>query len=295
VVDHAVSCKLRFAGAEKAAARRFEGRCTPFFCQVEAVETIIWLTEVARGRRQYANIWTQLEAANAEANPELFRLAMKMATGSGKTTVMAMLMAWHTVNAVRSPNSSLFSRGFLIVTPGITIRDRLRVLLPSDPENYYATRHLMPQEMLLEMAKAKIVITNFHALGRRRVLDTNKTGEAILSGWRNEELITEETEGEMLQRACEELLTMKNIVVMNDEAHHCYREKVGSGEEEKLTAEDRQEAKENNEAARLWISGIEALKRKVGLRAVYDLSATPFFLRGSGYEEGTPNFIVLTH
>ena len=98
-----------------------------------------------------------------------------------------------------------------------------------------------------------------------------------------------------MQRACEELLTMKNIVVMNDEAHHCYREKVGSGEEEKLTAEDRQEAKENNEAARLWISGIEALKRKVGLRAVYDLSATPFFLRGSGYEEGTPNFIVLTH
>jgi type III restriction enzyme len=85
-------------------------RCTPFFCQVEAVETIVWLTEVARGRRQYANIWTQLEAANAEANPELFRLAMKMATGSGKTTVMAMLMAWHTVNAVRSPNSSLFSR-----------------------------------------------------------------------------------------------------------------------------------------------------------------------------------------
>jgi type III restriction enzyme len=85
----------------------------------------------------------------------------------------------------------------------------LRVLLPSDPENYYATRHLMPQEMLLEMAKAKIVNTNFHALGRRRVLDTNKTGEAILSRWRNEELITEETEGEMLQRACEELLTMK--------------------------------------------------------------------------------------
>ena len=76
-----------------------------------------------------------------------------------------------------------------------------------DPENYYATRHLMPQEML-----------------RRRVLDTNKTREAILSGWRNEELITEETEGEMLQRACEELLTMKNIVVMNDEAHHLPRE-----------------------------------------------------------------------
>jgi len=115
----------------------------PFFCQVEAVETIIWLTEVARGGRQYGHIWKQLEAANAEANPELFRLAMKMATGSGKTTVMAMLIAWHTVNAVRSPQSNLFSKGFLIVTPGITIRDRLRVLLPSDPENYYTTRHLV--------------------------------------------------------------------------------------------------------------------------------------------------------
>ena len=200
----------------------------PFFCQIEAVETIIWLTEFARGRRQYAHIWKHLEAANAEANPELFRLAMKMATGSGKTTVMAMLIAWHTVNAVRSPNAALFSRGFLIITPGITIRDRLRVLLPSDSENYYATRHLVPQDMLPEIAKAKIVITNYHALGRRRRLDTNKVGEAVLSGWRNEELITEETEGEMLQRACEDLLSMKNVVVINDEAHHCYREKVGA-------------------------------------------------------------------
>lgn len=232
----------------------------PFFCQVEAVETVIWLTEVARGGRQYGNIWKQLEAANAEANLELFRLAMKMATGSGKTTVMAMLIAWHTVNAVRSPQSNLFSKGFLIVTPGITIRDRLRVLYPSDPESYYTTRHLVPQDMLPEMAKAKIVIANYHAFGRRRRLDTNKTGEALLSGWRNEDLIVEETEGEMLQRACGDLLTMKNVVVMSDEAHHCYRERVNESEEDKLTADDRQEAKDNNEAARLWISGIEALK-----------------------------------
>ncbi|MDQ2079050.1 DEAD/DEAH box helicase family protein [Xanthobacteraceae bacterium Astr-EGSB] len=258
----------------------------PFFCQVEAAETIIWLTEVARTRRQYAHIWKHFEAANGEANPELFRLAMKMATGSGKTTVMAMLIAWHTVNAVRSPNSSHFSKGFLIVTPGITIRDRLFVLLPSDPNNYYGTRHLVPHDMLPEIAKARIVITNYHAFGRRRRLDTNKTGEALLAGWRNEDLIIEETEGEMLQRACGDLLTMKNVVVINDEAHHCYRERV-SEDDEKLTAEDRQEAKDNNEAARLWISGIEALKRKVGLRALYDLSATPFFLRGSGYDEGT--------
>lgn len=101
----------------------------PFFCQVEAVETAIWLTEVAGRGRQYAHLWRHIEGANAEANPELLRLALKMATGAGKTTVMAMLIAWQTVNAVRTPNSNLFSRGFLIVTPGITIRDRLRVLL----------------------------------------------------------------------------------------------------------------------------------------------------------------------
>jgi type III restriction enzyme len=263
----------------------------PFFCGVEAVETIIWLTEVARGQRRYASLLKHLEAANAEANPELFRLAMKMATASGKTTVMAMLIAWHTVNAVRSPNSNHFSRGFLIVTPGITIRDRLRVLNPADPDNYYAGRHLVPMDIVPEIGKAKIVITNYHAFGRRRTLDTNKVGEDLLSGWRKEQVIAEQSEGEMLQDACGDLLTLKNVVVINDEAHHCYRERPAGGEQakekEKLTAEERQEVKDNKEAARVWISGVEALKRKVGLRAVYDLSATPFFLRGSGYEEGT--------
>jgi type III restriction enzyme len=135
----------------------------PFFCQLEAVETIIWLSEVARGRRQYSSIFRTLEAANVEANPELFRLAMKLATGAGKTTVMAMLIAWQAINHARQPNSSLFSKGFLIVAPGITIKDRLRVLLPSDPDNYYRTRELVPPEMLTELGNAKIVITNYHA------------------------------------------------------------------------------------------------------------------------------------
>lgn len=253
----------------------------PFFCQIEAVETAIWLHEVARGKKQYAHIFRTLETANREANPDLFRLALKLATGAGKTTVMAMLIAWQAINSARQSNSSLFSRGFLIVAPGITIKDRLRVLLPSDPENYYRTRELVPAEMLTELGNAKVVVTNYHAFQMRERLETNKTGRAVLSGWRNETLITRETEGEMLQRACGELLSIKNVVVINDEAHHCYREKSGA----EVDKDD--EAKENREAARLWISGIEALKRKVGLRAVYDLSATPFFLRGSGYEEGT--------
>ncbi len=104
----------------------------PFFCQIEAVEVAIWLTEVARGRKQYDHLFRYLREANAEANPELFRLALKLATGAGKTTVMAMLIAWQAINHARQPGSSLFSRGFLIVTPGITIKDRLRVLLPQE-------------------------------------------------------------------------------------------------------------------------------------------------------------------
>lgn len=102
----------------------------PFFCQLEAVETMIWLTEVAPKRAATKGLLDQIAKANEEANPALFRLAMKMATGSGKTTVMAMLIAWQTVNAARK-DSKDFSRAFLIITPGITIRDRLRVLLPS--------------------------------------------------------------------------------------------------------------------------------------------------------------------
>ena len=100
----------------------------PFFCQIEAVETAIWLTEVAPNERPGKGFLEHLANASHDANPELMRLALKLATGAGKTTVMAMLIAWQTVNAVRRPQSKRFTRGFLVVTPGITIKDRLRVL-----------------------------------------------------------------------------------------------------------------------------------------------------------------------
>lgn len=259
----------------------------PFYCQVEAVETAIWLAEVARKNKQYSRIFAHLEGANQDANPEIFRLALKLATGAGKTTVMAMLIAWQSINAARQPNSTLFSRGFLIVAPGITIKDRLRVLKPSDSDSYYRSRELIPQDMMVELNKAKIEIVNYHVFQRRKAHDLNAVGLRLMKGWKGEQIEELESEGAMLQRACGDLLTMKNVVVINDEAHHCYRERPGTHAEDDLKGEEKEEAKENNEAARLWINGIEALKRKVGVRAVYDLSATPFFLRGSGYEEGT--------
>ncbi len=184
----------------------------PFFCQIEAVETVIWLTEVApKSSQQGRRFWTHLEAANAASNPALMRMALKLATGAGKTTVMAMLIAWHTLNAVRHPGANKFTKGFLIVAPGITIKDRLRVLQPNDPESYYSTRQMVPEDMLRDLGQAKIVITNYHAFKKKDEMSLNKVQQAALA--------TEtkpESDGAMLRRVAGPLMGMKNVVVLND-------------------------------------------------------------------------------
>jgi len=259
----------------------------PFFCQVEAAETAIWLTEVAPHDAKGKEFLKLLEDASENANPGLSRLALKMATGAGKTTVMAMLIAWQAVNAARRPGSKKFTRGFLVVAPGLTIRDRLRVLQPNDPDSYYRSRELVPGDMLPEVMRAKIVITNYHAFKLRDRSELSAGGRALLRGRRGEELDTRETEGQMLQRVVPELMGMKNVLVLNDEAHHCYREKPHDPAEHDLKGDEKKEAEKNNEAARLWVSGLEAVQRTLGVGRVFDLSATPFFLNGSGYAEGT--------
>jgi len=261
----------------------------PFFCQVEAVETLIWLTEVAphSGNKKHQDLLKNLVSVNEDANPELMRLALKLATGAGKTTVMAMIIAWQTVNAVRHPSSKHFTRGFLVCTPGLTIRDRLRVLKPNDPDSYYASRELIPGDMLDDINRAKIVITNYHAFKLRERVELSAGGRALLKGRNGDELNTQESEGQMLQRVMPDLMGMKHVLVINDEAHHCYREKPQKAVDEDLKGDEKKEAEKNSEAARLWISGLEAVKRKLGISRVVDLSATPFFLSGSGYVEGT--------
>ena len=243
-----------------------------------------------------AKFWAHIIGANKQANRELLRLALKLATGAGKTTVMAMLIAWQTINAVRHPNRKNFSRGFLIVAPGITIKDRLRVLLPNDPESLLSaivrSSRLTCSGTSIERRSSSPTIT--HSSHASASMLSRGTREAI-EGWEakkdlTKKLQTLETEGQMLQRVMPELMGMKNIVVINDEAHHCYRERVkdATGErEDDLKGEEKEEAKENNDVARTWISGLETVKRKLGVPLVYDLSATPFFLRGSGYLEGT--------
>src|SRR5574338_1125673 len=161
---------------------------------------------------------------------------------------MAMLIAWQTLNAVRRPGSKHFTRGFLIVAPGLTIRDRLRVLQPNDPDNYYGTRELVPHDLLEDMKKARIVITNYHGFKRRDRMELSAGGRALLQGATGDELETRETEGQMLQRVMPDLMGMRNILVLNDEAHHCYREKPGAkAGDEDLKGDEKKEAEKNNE------------------------------------------------
>jgi type III restriction enzyme len=258
-----------------------------FFCQIEALETAIYITEVAR---KYGDAWIEntLREANDTSNPGLPRIAFKMATGAGKTVVMAMLIAWHALNKFANPQDARFSDTFLLITPGITIRDRLAVLLPNDPNNYYRQRDILPGYLLEQLDRARILITNFHAFLLHEKVAAGKLTKAILAG--NASGAFTETPDQMVRRVCRELGNKKNIIVINDEAHHCYRRKpddlLDEGGE-KLIGEERREAKMRDEEARIWISGIEAVKAKIGVKTIYDLSATPFFLRGSGYPEGT--------
>ncbi len=266
----------------------------PFFCQVEAIETLIWLIEVAPGTAAGRGILKQIADANNDANPDLYRIALKLATGAGKTTVMAMLIAWQTINASRHGVGDKFTNGFLVTTPGITIRDRLRVLLPNDPEAYYAKRQLVPMDLLPLMNSARVVITNYHAYEQKTTLNLPAGTRAMLAGPTGAGPQTVETPGQMLQRVIKDLVGLKNILMINDEAHHCYRRRPDSyigTEERALDADEKDEAKKNAEAARVWIRGLETVRAHIGNGTVrpkvIDLSATPFFLRGSGYQEGT--------
>ena len=167
-----------------------------------------------------------------------------------------------------------------MVTPGITIRDRLRVLLPNDPGNYYRERDVVPPELTDGLGSARIHIVNFHQFLRRKTGDASKLAESIL---RTKHL---ETPDQMVRRVCRDLGAKRQIIVFNDEAHHCYRVRP-SAKKVRLTPDERQEARQRTEQARVWLAGLQAVQKKLGIKVVYDLSATPFFLRGSGYDEGT--------
>jgi type III restriction enzyme len=255
------------------------------FCQREAAETAIFLTEVA-GRHGTADYRRRLEPENLLHNDGLPRVALKMATGTGKTVVMAMIVAWQTINKVMTPNDARFAKRFLVVTPGITIRDRLGVLHPERDDNYYAERDLVPADLWDALLQAQIEIINYHVFlprDAKEIQGVSANTRKLLRAGKGEEADAFREKPEMVAaRIMHAFGTGKGeVVVLNDEAHHCYQDKVlevgGDADSEDL---------ERNRDARVWFRGLCDLRRRAGIKVVYDLSATPYYLKGSGYNEG---------
>jgi type III restriction enzyme len=255
------------------------------FCQREAAETAIFLTEVA-GRHGTADYRRRLEPENTLHNDGLPRVALKMATGSGKTVVMAMIIAWQTINKVMTPNDARFAKRFLVVTPGITIRDRLGVLHPERDDNYYRERNLVPADLWDALLQAQVEIINYHAFlprDSKEIQGVAANTRKMLRAGRPEEADAFRETPEMVAARIMRLFgaSRGEIVVLNDEAHHCYQDKLletdGEADSEDLA---------RNRDARVWFRGLCDLRRRAGMKVVYDLSATPYYLKGSGYNEG---------
>jgi type III restriction enzyme len=262
-----------------------------FFAQQEAVETAIWLNEVAEKSNAGQHILNLLskgqKTVSEDPADQLPRIAFKMATGSGKTVVMACLICYHYFNRQEYRNDTRFADYFLIVAPGITIKSRLGVLFvdtknknPKDIEDYYRVRSLIPANLedRLGNLNARLVITNYHTF-EPKVLQGNKRspfdGKVNLKG---EKIDTGNKEdfAQVSKRTLGKFKTGSRILILNDEAHHCYLPKSKS----KTT--DNEEADENARAA-VWFSGLREMAKRFKLQGVYDLSATPYYLTGSGY------------
>ena len=269
-----------------------------FFCQREAVETAIYFNEIADfdpnvGRDLLRQLNERCESVSELYENVLPRTAFKMATGTGKTVVMAMLILYNYLNKKANVQDTRFADHFLIVAPGITIRDRLGVLYidekhyryEEDASDYYHKRGLIPRQYEGQLGglNAAITIVNYHQL-EPQAFTGKKTSplDGKLAYQSDNGMVRQndkESYANVLSRVLGRLPKTKRIVVINDEAHHCYLPKAYGRKTSK-------EEETDNAKAMVWYEGLRQLK-KLGykLQHVYDLSATPYFLKGSGYVE----------
>ena len=275
-----------------------------FFCQLEAVETVIYLREMlAQGRAPRFKPVLSLDdhtALMAGHNPRplewvarvaqhpkladlpheraaraLVRYGCKMATGSGKTVVMALLMAWAFCNRGCTPADARYPKRALVVCPNLTIKERLSVLRPGDSENYFDKFDLVPTALRPELAKGRVLITNWHAF--------SPEAEELRVGGVTVGRLGPETPEAFARARLGELWDDEPLLVLNDEGHHAYRP-APVREGESLTAEERADREE----ATVWVSGLDKINAACGVAFCVDLSATPFYLHASGYPEGSP-------
>ncbi|MCY4037017.1 MAG: DEAD/DEAH box helicase family protein, partial [bacterium] len=240
-----------------------------FFCQLEAVETLIWLAEAQPSQRAGINI-------PSDGGPFQRRCA-KMATGSGKTVVMAMVIAWHVLNKVANPGDVRFAKNILVVAPGLTVRSRLAVLKPSHPDNYYEEFRVVPPALRDKLRRGKVVIRNWHALSWETEERVAKKRGVDKRGPKSDAAYVRDVLGEMA--------SARNLLVINDEAHHAWR--VPTGGQAKGVR------KSAVEEATKWVGGLDRIHRARGVLACYDFSATPFVPSGrQSSEEALFGWIV---
>ena len=232
-----------------------------FFCQLEAIETLIWLTEAPAADQVGVDI---------PSDGGMFRrLCAKMATGSGKTVVMAMVIAWHILNKVAYRQDTRFTKNALVIAPGLTVKNRLAVLEPSHPENYYEAFRIVPSSLLDKLRQGRVVVRNWHALNWETKERVAKKRGVDKRGSKSDEAYVREVLGDMA--------AARNLLVINDEAHHAWRVPAGS--------KVRGVAKDEIEEATKWVGGLDRIHRARNILACYDFSATPFAPSGNQSSE----------
>lgn len=270
-----------------------EGKHRLFFCEKEAAETIIWLIEASQSAKQGVNIPKDSPADQqslVKGYGALVRYCCKMATGSGKTVVMAMIIAWSVLNKLYNKQDRRFSDAILVVCPNLTIKERLRVLRPGDERNFYDEFDLAPRSLIPMLSKARIMVTNWHVFAP----EDDSVKRSVVQR-------PAETDTAFCRRVLPELGEKGNILVLNDEAHHAYRpllfEPGTDSEQATLTKEEEQErnrevateeVEERTRTATVWVGALDRINKARGVNFCLDLSATPFFIKGSGQREGTP-------
>ena len=232
-----------------------------FFCQLEAMETLIWLAEAPPAEKVGIEIPSDGGAFE--------RLCAKMATGSGKTIVMAMVIAWHILNKVTYPQDTRFAKNILVIAPGLTVKSRLAVLEPSNPENYYEAFRIVPSSLFDKLRQGKVIIRNWHALNWETDEKIARKRSVDKRGAKSDEAYVREVLGDMANA--------RTILVINDEAHHAWRVPA----ESKVKGVTRDEIEE----ATKWVGGLDRINKARGILTCYDFSATPFAPSGKKSSE----------
>ena len=235
-----------------------------FFCQLEAIETLIWLTEAPA--TAHGGIDIQGDGGGYE------RWCSKMATGSGKTLIMAMIIAWNVLNKVTSRTDARFSKNVLVVAPGLTVKNRLQVLQPTDDENYYEKFNIVPPSLMDKLRQGKVLIHNWHKLAwdTQAKLDQKTEKGQLRSVDKRKHL--EISGAAYARQVLGDMAKTRNILVINDEAHHAWRVNTPAAGQHRRASSDKDSVKE----ATIWVGGLDRIQQQNGILRCFDLSATPF-------------------